>query len=188
MLQTLAPKSGALRGAGAARAASAVAAAPAFDELEARAAEAARARAHAGPRYGGARAAAPDAATAVVACVVVLSSGAAEELSRVGEFLGALFPTKCPLHFRRLKSTATEAGPAGSKHAAFAHDPRADPAVLQPEWHEKHADFRVKKTVDAPPAKPPGGLFAAHAQKRVKFDVERRTDDRASEWSPLDAK
>ena len=77
---------------------------------------------------------------------------------------------------------------AGSKHAAFAHDPRADPAVLQPEWHEKHADFRVKKTVDAPPAKPPGGLFAAHAQKRVKFDVERRTDDRASEWSPLDAK
>ncbi|KAH8095684.1 hypothetical protein JL720_3004 [Aureococcus anophagefferens] len=99
-------------------------------------------------------------------------------------------PSRAPA-FDELEARAAEAARARAHAGPRYGGARAaapDAASAVPEWHEKHADFRVKKTVDAPPAKPPGGLFAAHAQKRVKFDVERRTDDRASEWSPLDAK
>ncbi|KAH8068516.1 hypothetical protein JL721_6661 [Aureococcus anophagefferens] len=157
--------------------AGAVVARAAFDELEARAAEAAQAQAHAGPRYGGARA--PAAAAPSSRRVVVLSSGAAR--LRVGEFLGALFPTKCP-------STSAASSPRRRRPAGRStrrQRPPAD-AVLQPEWHEKHADFRVKKTVDAPPAKPPGGLFAAHAQKRQVRD--RAAHGRPPSSGALDAK
>ncbi|KAH8048460.1 hypothetical protein JL722_12512 [Aureococcus anophagefferens] len=44
-----------------------------------------------------------------------------------------------------------------------------------PEWHEKHADFRVKKTVDAPPAKPPGGLRRRSAKREVRVERARTT-------------
>jgi len=106
------------------------------------------------------------------ACLVVLASGTLPELRRVGEYLAALFPTKPPLYFRRLKGTAAGA----SKKVAFANDPRADPDCLSPSWHSKHADLRVNKT--AQPA------FSAAAPRPLTFALEAKGP--ANDWRPYE--
>lgn len=153
--------------------------APRFDELEERAND------HRALRVSYRRsglAPRPDPKSPV-ACVVVLASGTPAELKRVGEYLAALFPAKAPLYFRCLRSTAT-----ADKAAVFAHDPRADPACLHPDWHASHADFRVARAaLDPKIEEAPGRLFVP-GHRPQPFLVERRADQqRTNDWIPLDA-
>jgi len=129
------------------------------------------------------RAATPNAPAAAL---VILASGSGPELRRVGEYLAALFPTKTPLYFRRLKGTAADA----SKKVAFANDPRADPDCLHPDWHSKHSDLRVVRRQPRPlnpeEQKTALGIFTSQPKAAAKFDVERKRGQGAdtNDWRP----
>lgn len=122
-----------------------------------------------------------------VAAVVLLASGEHQELHRVGTYLAALFPNKTPLYFRRLRSTADAPVNASSNKskaaAAFAHDPRADPGYLHPDWHQKHADVRVSMRVEAKPSEDSKISFVPTRQPT--FLVEQKACDRPSGWCPI---
>jgi len=116
------------------------------------------------------------------ACVILLASGTTSELKRVGEYLAALFPSKAPLYFRRLRGTATDAKKSDLT-TAFANDPRADPSCLTPDWHTKHAELRVSKPQRIPDVSKHNDLPAS-APRPINFIFEQRTPPGGTDWTP----
>lgn len=83
-------------------------------------------------------------------------------------------------------ATTNDESTTATKPAAFAHDPRADPVYVEPEWHRKHADFRVTKhtfTTTPPPDTSSSGILRLATPFRAPtFVLEHRSPD---EWTPL---